>query len=66
MSTEANQYRIQAYADRDGRFVFEGLKPGKYFIQIIHSFNQAKTSRIYTGSTVSQHGPCAYNNELLL
>lgn len=57
MSNEANQYRIEAYADADGRFVFEGLKPGKYFIQIIHSFNQAKTARIYTGSDTWQNGP---------
>lgn len=57
MSTEANQYRVEAYADNDGRFVFEGLKPGKYFIQIIHSFNQAKTARIYTGSDTHQNGP---------
>jgi tetratricopeptide (TPR) repeat protein len=57
MSTEANLYRIKAVADRDGRFVFEGLKPGKYFIQLIHSFNQAKTKRVYTGSDVSQNGP---------
>lgn len=57
MSTEANQYRIEAYADNDGRFTFEGLKPGKYFIQIIHSFNQAKTARIYNGSDTWQNGP---------
>lgn len=57
MSNEANQYRIETYADRDGRFVFQGLKPGRYFIQIIHSFNQAKSQRVYTGSDVSQNGP---------
>lgn len=57
MSTEANQYSIQTYADGDGRFMFEGLKPGKYFIQIIHSFNQAKSARIYTGSDTHQNGP---------
>ncbi|AXY73554.1 tetratricopeptide repeat protein [Paraflavitalea soli] len=57
MSNEANDYVIEAYADSEGRFEFRGLKPGKYFIQVIHSFNQLKTSRIYTGSDVSQNGP---------
>jgi tetratricopeptide (TPR) repeat protein len=57
MSKEANRYAIEAISGSDGRFVFEGLKPGKYFIQLIHSFNQAKTARVYTGSYTSQNGP---------
>lgn len=57
MSNEANEYRIEATADSEGKFEFRGLKPGKYFIQVIHSFNQLKTARVYTGSDVSQNGP---------
>ncbi|MBO9562865.1 MAG: tetratricopeptide repeat protein [Niastella sp.] len=57
MSNEANQYRIETTADNEGRFAFEGLKPGKYFIQIIHSFNQLKTARVYTGQDTRQNGP---------
>ncbi|MBV8251311.1 MAG: tetratricopeptide repeat protein [Chitinophaga sp.] len=57
MSDEANKYCVVAYSGDDGRFVFEGLKPGKYFIQLIHSFNQQKTARVYTGSDVFQNGP---------
>lgn len=57
MSNEANQYRIETTADADGRFEFKGLKPGKYFIQIIHSFNQLKTAKVYTGSDTYQNGP---------
>ncbi|NML21213.1 tetratricopeptide repeat protein [Pseudoflavitalea sp. G-6-1-2] len=57
MSTEANQYRIETSCDYDGRFAFEGLKPGRYFIQIIHNFNQMKTARIYTGSDTYWNGP---------
>lgn len=57
MSNEANQYRIETTADADGRFEFKGLKPGKYFIQIIHSFNQLKTAKVYTGSDSYQNGP---------
>lgn len=57
MSKEANKYSIEAISGADGRFVFEGLKPGRYFIQLVHSFNQRKTAHIYTGSYTSQNGP---------
>ncbi|MET4140970.1 tetratricopeptide repeat protein [Pedobacter sp. UYP1] len=56
MSKEANKYAIEAIADEQGRFSFEGLKPGKYFIQMIHNFNQLKTNRIYTGSNTAMQG----------
>jgi len=57
MSDEAYKYRIEAVADAEGRFVFEGLKPGKYFVQVIHNFNQLKTAKIYNGSDTWQNGP---------
>ncbi|MGN6418942.1 MAG: tetratricopeptide repeat protein [Pseudobacter sp.] len=57
MSKEANKYRMEVTCDAQGFFQFQGLKPGRYFIQVIHSFNQAKTARVYTGSDVSQNGP---------
>ncbi|MBO9198899.1 MULTISPECIES: tetratricopeptide repeat protein [Niastella] len=57
MSDEAYKYRIEAVADAEGRFVFEGLKPGKYFVQVIHSFNQLKTAKVYDGSNSYQNGP---------
>ncbi|SEN77487.1 Tfp pilus assembly protein PilF [Niastella yeongjuensis] len=57
MSDEAYKYRIEAVADAEGRFVFEGLKPGKYFVQIIHNFNQLKTAKVYDGSNSYQNGP---------
>jgi len=57
MSKEANRYSIEAITGSDGQFAFEGLKPGKYFIQIIHSFNQLKTAKVYTGSYTAQNGP---------
>lgn len=56
MSKEANKYVIETVADGEGRFTFEGLKPGKYFIQMIHNFNQLKTNRIYTGSDAAMQG----------
>lgn len=57
MSREANRYKMEVTADNQGYFQFQGLKPGKYFIQVMHEFNQLKTARIYTGSDVSQNGP---------
>lgn len=57
MSNEAYDYRIEAVADAEGRFVFEGLKPGKYFVQVIHTFNQLKTAKVYDGSSSWQNGP---------
>lgn len=57
MSREAVKFCITTKCDRDGRFVFEGLKPGRYFIQIMHSFNQLKTARVYEGSNTIQNGP---------
>lgn len=56
MSKEANKYAIETVADSEGRFSFEGLKPGKYFIQMIHNFNQLKTNRIYNGSDAVMQG----------
>jgi tetratricopeptide (TPR) repeat protein len=57
MSNEAYDYHIEAVADAEGRFVFEGLKPGKYFVQVIHTFNQLKTAKVYDGSSSWQNGP---------
>jgi tetratricopeptide (TPR) repeat protein len=57
MSDEAYKYRIEAVADAEGRFIFEGLKPGKYLVQVIHNFNQAKTAKVYDGSSSWQNGP---------
>jgi tetratricopeptide (TPR) repeat protein len=57
MSQECYQYRIEVVADAEGRFVFEGLKPGKYFVQVIHNFNQLKTAKVYNGSDTWQNGP---------
>jgi regulator of sirC expression with transglutaminase-like and TPR domain len=57
MSNEAYDVHIEAVADAEGRFVFEGLKPGKYFVQIIHTFNQLKTAKVYDGSSSWQNGP---------
>ncbi|NML21250.1 tetratricopeptide repeat protein [Pseudoflavitalea sp. G-6-1-2] len=51
MSKEAVKFCVTAQCDRDGRFAFEGLKPGRYFIQIMHNFNQQKTGTRYVGSS---------------
>ena len=56
MCDDANKCSVTAVADNQGRFVFEGLKPGHYFIQVIHNFTQLKTGRNYTGSNNSMEG----------
>ncbi|WP_231465068.1 MULTISPECIES: tetratricopeptide repeat protein [unclassified Pedobacter] len=56
MSKEANKYAIEAFTDRNGDFAFDGLKPGKYFIQMIHNFNQLKTNRVYNGQNTAMQG----------
>ncbi|MCU0237860.1 MAG: tetratricopeptide repeat protein [Pyrinomonadaceae bacterium] len=50
INKEATKYALITQANSEGRFVFSRLKPGKYFVQIIFSFNQRKTYSVYTGS----------------
>lgn len=50
MSDEAGKYRIDVVTDSEGRFQFKEMKPGKYFLQGVFSFNQAKSRDVYTGS----------------
>ena len=50
MSDEAGKYRIDVVTDSEGRFQFTEMKTGKYFLQGVFSFNQAKSKVIYTGS----------------
>jgi hypothetical protein len=38
MSEEAFKYRVEALTDNRGRFKFEKLKPGKYYLETIVNF----------------------------
>lgn len=49
MSNEASKYRIDVVTDSEGKFQFREMKPGKYFLHTIFSFNQAKSANVYVG-----------------
>lgn len=51
MSNEAVSYRIDATANGEGRFFFQDLKPGRYFIQVFHNFTSRHTGRADRGSS---------------
>lgn len=50
VSDEADRYRIDIVTDSEGRFHFKEMKTGKYFLQGIFSFNQAKSRDVYVES----------------
>jgi tetratricopeptide (TPR) repeat protein len=51
ISKEAARYRREAQTNEDGMFVFDNIKPGRYFIQIIFEFTRAGTVRRDGGSS---------------
>ncbi len=51
MSNEAVSYRIDVIANGEGRFYFNDLKPGRYFIQVFHNFSSRHAGRADRGST---------------
>jgi hypothetical protein len=50
MSDEANKYRIDVVSDAYGRFNFEKMKPGKYFIHAIMMTRHHYTGDVEVGS----------------
>ncbi len=56
MSEEAFRWRITAQTDAYGRFKFDQLKPGKYFIQSFANYTQDGTSKVYRGSGYNNYG----------
>ncbi len=51
MSNEAVSYRIDLIANGEGRFYFQDLKPGRYFVQVFHNFTSRHSGRADRGST---------------
>lgn len=51
MSEEAFKYRIDAYTDAHGRFKFEKLKPGKYYLETIVNFTATANYQQQTGQS---------------
>lgn len=50
LSAEAAKYRIDVVTDSEGKFQFKEMKPGKYFLQGVFSFNQAKSRDVFVGA----------------
>lgn len=51
MSEEAFKYRVEALTDDHGRFKFEKLKPGKYYIETIINFTASASYQKQTGTS---------------
>jgi hypothetical protein len=51
MSEEAFKYRIEALTDDYGRFKFEKLKPGKYYLETIVNFTATASYQKQTGQS---------------
>ncbi|CAM2812033.1 hypothetical protein DRF59_14810 [Chryseobacterium flavum] len=56
MSEEAFKYRVEALTDDHGRFKFEKLKPGKYYLETIVNFTATASYQQQTGTTDTYNG----------
>lgn len=56
ISDEAYKFRLETTTDEHGRFKFEKLKPGKYFIESIVPFVATYTYQQQTGTTTTYNG----------
>jgi hypothetical protein len=48
---KAFSYRIETFTDEYGRFKFDRMKPGKYFLQVIIPWSESRTAKRLTGSS---------------
>jgi len=60
MSEEAFKYKIEALTDDHGRFKFEKLKPGKYYLETIVNFTATASYQEQTGRTDTYNGMGGY------
>lgn len=60
MSDEAFKYRIEALTDDHGRFRFEKLKPGRYYLETIVNFTASASYQQQTGQTDSYNAYGGY------
>ncbi|MGU3374500.1 hypothetical protein [Chryseobacterium sp. M5A1_1a] len=60
MSEEAFKYRVEALTDDRGRFRFEKLKPGKYYIETIINFTASASYQKQTGTSDAYNGYGGY------
>lgn len=60
MSNDAFKYRIVETTDAYGRFKFEKMKPGRYFIQCIMGYTETKSRQVYQGTAYSTYSTADY------
>ncbi|MBB6371370.1 hypothetical protein [Chryseobacterium shigense] len=60
MSEEAFKYRLEALTDDYGRFKFEKLKPGKYYLETIVNFTATASYQQQTGTSDAYNGYGGY------
>ena len=56
MSNEAVRYRIEVKADDYGRFKFERMKPGRYFLQTFLGWTDYHQRNVLVGSSRNEYG----------
>lgn len=56
ISDEASKYRLEAKTDAYGRFIFNKMKPGKYYIECIVPFEATYEYSQQTGITTTYNG----------
>ncbi|ULQ56913.1 hypothetical protein KJS94_01710 [Flavihumibacter rivuli] len=60
MSNDAFKYRIVEKTDEYGRFKFEKMKPGRYFIQCIMGYSETKSRQVYQGTAYGTYSTADY------
>lgn len=60
MSDEAYRWRLEARTDEEGRFTFDKMLPGRYFLQVIIGYSTRYTQNVYTGSGYNSYGRTDY------
>lgn len=60
MSDEAYRWRLESKTDEEGRFSFQKMLPGKYFLQVIIGYATQHTQNVYTGSGYNSYGRTDY------
>ena len=60
MSNDAFKYRVVEKTDAYGRFRFERMKPGRYFIQCIMGYSETKSRQVYQGTAYGTFSTADY------
>src|SRR5690606_22923146 len=53
---EAFEVRVETSTDEKGHFRFPNMKPGRYYLMALMSFNQVKSRDVYAGSGYNSMG----------